>query len=352
MAGANIGEEGAPASKELGELGIRRIVTDGDLDGVMTAAILRRMWPDSEVVFGHPGAIRAGLLDDSIDRETAICDLPSHPAAGLLIDHHVTNRPKEEDGGGDRAGPDVVLWRDTPSAARIAHDEVGRLLSLSDLDDAMDWVDKLDGGTIGRDEYLSDHPMIRIGRLVDADSNPKVARAVLAGFERGDSPERILSEPSVAAADTERRDERGRIRAIIDRSTEVINRLAIVRFDGTGSRTNGYEVTARIGDACDACLLVHGWIDGSLADGGRPPLGASFYTNSFLHRGGGIVDLTTMACAIDDDGGGHRDACGCRIKAIDDDGGLELRRPVAQDINRNLDIWLSIWRCERSNAVE
>ena len=47
-------------------LDIRRIVTDSDLDGVVTGAILRRWWKDAEVVFGHPGALRAGLLDDCL----------------------------------------------------------------------------------------------------------------------------------------------------------------------------------------------------------------------------------------------------------------------------------------------
>ena len=47
-------------------LDIRRIVTDSDLDGVVTAAILRRWWPDAEVIFGHPGALRALTLNDVI----------------------------------------------------------------------------------------------------------------------------------------------------------------------------------------------------------------------------------------------------------------------------------------------
>ena len=55
-------------------LNIRRIVTDSDLDGVVTGAILRRWWPEAEVVFGHPGNLRAGMMDHLIDRHTAICD--------------------------------------------------------------------------------------------------------------------------------------------------------------------------------------------------------------------------------------------------------------------------------------
>ena len=80
-------------------LDIRRIVTDSDLDGVVTGAILRRWWKEADVVFGHPGALRAGILDEVIDRHTAVCDLPRHSQCGLSIDHHQSNAPidAEED---------------------------------------------------------------------------------------------------------------------------------------------------------------------------------------------------------------------------------------------------------------
>ena len=113
----NVGEAGAVAEMESEALSldIRRIVTDSDLDGVVTGAILRRWWPDAEVVFGHPGELRAGLMDDCIDRHTAVCDLPRHPNCGLSIDHHQSNAPTESDDDGV-----VVVWRQAPSAARIA----------------------------------------------------------------------------------------------------------------------------------------------------------------------------------------------------------------------------------------
>ncbi len=336
----------ADVDSPLTGLDITRIVTDGDLDGVMTAAILRRYWPDAEVVFGHPGALRAGLLDDVIDARTAVCDLPAHPAAGLLIDHHETNRPVS-DPTADASGP-VIIWRPTQSAARIAHDEVSGTVDCSDLSEAMEWVDRLDGGSITRQQYLSDHPMVRIARLVDGDAMPEVARAVLRGFERGDSPERLLQHPAIATADAERRAGRRLIHRIIDETAIIVERLAVVRFDGSGVRTNGYEITARIGDACDACILVHGWLDGSMGDAERPPVGASFYNNSFLHPDGGLADLTLLATAIDPDGGGHRDACGCRVKPLDDAGVVTERPLTVADLDANLDRWLTIWRSIRA----
>ena len=159
-------------------LDIRRIVTDSDLDGVVTGSILRRWWPDSEVIFGHPGELRAGLMDHLMDRRTAVCDLPRHPKCGLSIDHHQSNKPV-----GDEDGV-VSVWRATPSAARIAHDLLKNRIDLSDLDDLLVWVDKLDGGGVTRDEYLSDDPAVWLGRVIDVSEG--TAMAVLEGLQRGD----------------------------------------------------------------------------------------------------------------------------------------------------------------------
>ena len=65
-------------------------------------------------------------------------------------------------------------------------------------------------------------------------------------------------------------------------------------------------------------------------------------TNSFLHRQGGVFDLTDLAKLFDADGGGHANACGCRIKPIQ---GLELEdRDVNEgDINRNIAAWMELW---------
>lgn len=326
----------------LAGIKIERIVTDGDLDGVMTAAILRRLWPDTEIVFSSPGAIRSGLMDHLIDSKTAICDLPAHPAAGLIIDHHETNRISKDDEY-EGFGGQIRIWEATKSAARIAFVEVGKIRDVNDLTEVLEWVDMLDGGDISKEDFLAGEAMVRLGRLIDADSNPNIATAILEAFQSGKSVDEILSIPMVTEADLARQIERKEIHRIIDENTEIIDRLAIVRFDGTGVRTNGYEVTARIGDACDACLLLHGSINGSLEIGSAAPLGASFYNNSFLYPKGGKADLTKLAMAIDSDGGGHRNACGCRVKAMSDKGELEKREVSVDDIQRNLELWLSIW---------
>jgi len=316
-------------------LEIRRIVTDSDLDGVTTAAILKRWWVDAEVVFGHPGELRAGLLDDQIDSFTAVCDLPRHPNCGLSIDHHQSNQPSE-----DSEGNTVVVWRPTPSAARIAYDLVGDRVDLSDLSDFMEWVDKLDGGGVTRDEYMSDEPSVWLGRVIDVGEG--TAMEVMEGLTRGDSVEEILAVPTVARKLAERKAEREELTRNISERTTVVDRLAISRLEDLGMRSNGYHITAHVGDDCDACMVIHGNVGASFGEEGRYPVSASFYTNSFLHRDGGIFDLTEMATRLDPDGGGHANACGCRIQAME--GGIRAERDVSvSDIEKNIEIWLEMW---------
>ena len=82
------------------------IVADSDMDGLFGAAVLRAFRPEATVTFSHAAALRGGLVDASIDRDTVLVDLPFHPACGWYVDHHLTNRPDraqaasfEADGG-------------------------------------------------------------------------------------------------------------------------------------------------------------------------------------------------------------------------------------------------------------
>ena len=315
-------------------LDIQRIVTDSDLDGVVTASILRRWWPDSEVIFGHPGELRAGLMDHLMNRKTAVCDLPRHPECGLSIDHHQSNKPLGDEGGV------VSVWRATPSAARIAHDLLKDRIDLSDLDDLLDWVDKLDGGGVTREEYLSDTPAVWLGRVIDVSEG--TAMVVLEGLQRGVGVDEILKIPLISSKLEERKRERETLTEIIADRTVIMDRIAIARLDGLGMRSNGYHVTAFAGDSCDACIVIHGDIGASFGDDVGCPVSASFYTNSFLHREGGIYDLTGLATHFDPDGGGHANACGCRIKPLEN-GKVFDRAVTEDDVLENISQWLKLW---------
>ena len=188
------------------DLDIRRIVTDSDLDGVVTAAILRRWWTDAEVVFGHPGELRAGLFDDLIDEWTAVCDLPMHPNCGLSIDHHQSNRP-----GGNESKA-MVVWKDSPSAARIAYELFREVIDLSDLEDLLDWVDKLDSGSVSHEEFLSHAPAIWLSRIVD--SGEDTAAWILEKLRTGATTEEILADSKISKLVAEKEEELVNLNAV------------------------------------------------------------------------------------------------------------------------------------------
>ena len=316
-------------------LDIEKIITDSDLDGVVTAAILKRWWPDAEVIFGHPGNLRAGTMDEIIDRKTAICDLPRHPNCGLSIDHHKSNEPHE-----NTIENCIILWEPTPSAARIAYNLLKNKIDLSDLSETMIWVDKLDGGSISIDEFKGDNPVLWLGRVIGESEENTIT--ILENIQNRVSIKEILELPDIKIVLGERMAKQEYLNRTIRENLSIIDRLAIARLENLKIRSNGYLVTAIAGNECDACMVIHGDTGANFDDSDNYPVSASFYTNSFIHKTGGIFDLTKLATNFDKNGGGHANACGCRIKPIDEK--IVTDREVTnEDIDSNINEWLDIW---------
>ena len=94
-----------------------------------------------------------GDLDDFIDAQTAVVELPFHPNCGLHIDHHLTNKPTESQLAevDERGGK--IIWEAALSAARVCFDTFKQIVDLSDIEPWMEMVDKLDGGKITRENF-------------------------------------------------------------------------------------------------------------------------------------------------------------------------------------------------------
>jgi len=315
--------------------GITRVVADSDLDGLMAAAVLKASKPEIEVHFAHPALLRAGSIDHLINRNTAICDLPFHPDCGLYLDHHLTNRPSPEEQIVFEADGGICHWRDTPSAARAAYDLLKDDLDLSHLEEIMPIVDALDSGGITLQEFTEDGPIIRLSRSLTL-SDPEHLQVVLDQFATGMPLNEIL------ISHKQRLDELGQAREeqskTVQENTVIIDGLAVCDLSETGMRSNGYLVTALAGPEALACCVIHGYLDGSIEDSNRPALGASFYANSFRDEAN-PYDLSLLATLLDDTGGGHANACGCRIQPSD-----PSRKLNQSDKNYNLDKWLKLWK--------
>ncbi|MCH1616145.1 MAG: hypothetical protein L7R83_01385, partial [Candidatus Poseidonia sp.] len=264
----------------------RRIVADSDMDGLFGAAVLKAFRPEATVTFTHAAALRAGLVDETIGRDTVLVDLPFHPACGWFVDHHLTNRPDESEATMFEAKGGTQHWEATPSAARLAYELLADITDMDHLAPMMPVVDALDSGGITKEEFLADGPLLQLARTCTS-RDPEYMAHLVNLLANGASFEALLSDPIVKARCQEAAKERNVAQRHVEQNTTVHDRLAVCRMDETSLRSNGYLVTAWVGDAADACCIVHGYADGDLETPDRPPLGASFYANSFLPNGQG-----------------------------------------------------------------
>ncbi len=314
---------------------IERVVADSDLDGLMAAAVLKSSKPSLAVHFAHPALIRAGVVDHLIDENTAICDLPFHPDCGLYLDHHLTNKPSEKEEQAFVENGGICHWKDTPSAARAAYELMKNELDLSHLEEVMPIVDQLDSGGISLEDFLADGPIIRLSRSLSLTNEGHMQR-VLNQFAEGmslqdilDSHSQLLEELKVSRVNSEE---------IVKQNLKIIDNLAICDLSETGQRVNGYLVTAIAGPEAIACCVIHGYYEGSIEDSNKPALGASFYANSFRAESN-PYDLSKFATLLDETGGGHANACGCRVQPA---GGVN-RKLIESDKEYNLQKWLDLW---------
>ncbi len=318
---------------------ITSVVADSDLDGLMAAAILKAAKPELTVEFSHAALIRSGLIDEKISKQTALCDLPFHPNCGLYLDHHMTNRPSPEEEKQFVLQGGICHWRDTPSAARAAYDLMKEEVNLDHLVDIMPIVDALDSGGISLENFLEDGEIIRLSRSLSL-REPEHLNTVLEQFASGEKLEQILASHSDRLNQLSK--SRKQESDAVSKNIEITDSLAICRMENSEIRTNGYLVTALAGDEAIACCVIHGWLDGSIDTPNRPALSASFYSNSFRKEPNNF-DLSKLATLLDETGGGHANACGCRIQPISSQGVIEDRTITSEDIERNISLWLKLW---------
>ena len=321
-------ESGIGVMGRAGLPNFKRIIADSDLDGLCAAAVLKTVNPNAEVIFAHAALIRSGAMDSQIDENTAIVDLPFHENCGLYLDHHLTNRPtkKQEEEFVARGG--VCQWEATPSAARLAYDLISPFLDLSHLDEIMPIVDDLDSGGISKEDFLADGKILQLSRSLSL-KHPEHLQNVLNSLSNGVILKDLLQDKNISKHVDRAKSDRMLAQRIVEENTTIVDRLAICRMEEKGVRSNGYLVTAWAGENADACCIIHGYADGTIDNPDRPALSASFYANSFIENGQDRYDLSRMATSLDPTGGGHANACGCRVSSA--------------GIESDLQHWLSLW---------
>lgn len=140
-----------------------RLVTRSDFDGLTCAILLREIDMLSDIVFAHPKDMQDGVV--SITREDIITNLPYHPNAYLVFDHHLSEAVRV-----DHKPENFILDPSAPSAARIVYNYFGGKdrFPHAEFFDLMAAVDKSDSGQFSMDEVLDPNGWILLNFLMDS----------------------------------------------------------------------------------------------------------------------------------------------------------------------------------------
>lgn len=137
-----------------------RLVTRSDFDGLACGALLKEAGIIDHWKFAHPKDLQDGLVE--INEDDCLANVPFVEGCGLWFDHHSSEFERNE-----LAGKYKGESRIAPSCARIIYEYYGGKERFPQFDDMMEAVDKVDSGTLTREEILHPQGWILIGFLMD-----------------------------------------------------------------------------------------------------------------------------------------------------------------------------------------
>lgn len=212
-----------------------RLITRGDLDGVVSAALLKSQGIVDEIVFAEPGDVQQGKVP--VTERDVLANLPYVPSAHLVFDHHASEL--ERIGGQKPAN--LVLDPNKSSAARVVYEHYGGKTGFPKVsDDLMYAVDEADMAQFSEFEqvfeptgwtllnYILD-PRTGLDRL-PFKTKPDDLRRKLIDWVLTQKPEDILKKGELKERVERYFDEEAKAKEQIKRNATVNGNLVVVDF--------------------------------------------------------------------------------------------------------------------------
>ncbi len=140
----------------------QRLVTRSDMDGLVSAVLLREAGLVDEVSFVHPKDMQDGLVE--VTGRDILTNLPYAEGAHLVFDHHFSERLRNPITPGNH-----IIDPNAPSASRVVYDYFGGEDRFpSRWDDMLAAVDKADAAMFTLDDVLEPKGWELLGFLMDA----------------------------------------------------------------------------------------------------------------------------------------------------------------------------------------
>ena len=140
-----------------------RLITRSDMDGLVSAVLLKELGMLGEIVFQHPKDMQDGKV--AVTARDIITNLPYVPGCGLCFDHHASEALRHE----GEFPANYILKPDAKSAARVVYDHFGGKARFPRVSDAMmEAVDKADSAGFSREDVLAPAGWELLSFLMDA----------------------------------------------------------------------------------------------------------------------------------------------------------------------------------------
>ncbi|MGB0684179.1 MAG: exopolyphosphatase [Magnetovibrionaceae bacterium] len=143
-------------------MGSFNLLTRDDLDGIICAVLLNDLDLISSTEFVHPNEIQSREIP--ISDTDILCNLPYHPDAHLVFDHHISEAIRVSDKSGN-----YVVDPSAPSAARVIFNHYGgrKRFPHDRYYTMLDAVDRADSGAFERHEIIDPHGWMLLHFLTD-----------------------------------------------------------------------------------------------------------------------------------------------------------------------------------------
>lgn len=134
----------------MSEIKRYRLVTRSDMDGLVSAILLRELDLIDEIKFVHPKDVQDGKVE--LTARDLTTNLPYVETVHMCFDHHYSETLRL-----DTKSPNYVIDARAPSAARVVYDFFGGRARFPGIpEEMMEAVDKSDSAQFTQDEIL--HP--------------------------------------------------------------------------------------------------------------------------------------------------------------------------------------------------
>ncbi|OQW95877.1 MAG: hypothetical protein BWK79_00890 [Beggiatoa sp. IS2] len=138
-----------------------RIITRGDVDGIMCATLLRAVGIAHEMVQAHPKDVQDGKI--SVTADDIVCNLPYLPECGMWFDHHIS-----EESEGRAPEQFKGAYGLAPSAARLVYEYfIKEYPELKRFENFLKVVDRFDSATLTKDDVKNPSGAMLLAFIID-----------------------------------------------------------------------------------------------------------------------------------------------------------------------------------------